>query len=132
MDFIVKRITVDPGVSLTPLPNSRYELIDIKRAWIDCEIKDGNSSYEVGLILDGIERGRLLTITAKGCPIDTSNIMNQFNSEFARIFMGICLLPYKFSREVTICTLQVNEKDFLGALHKAKELGGFSLREDIN
>ena len=131
MHFNVKKIIVDPGVSLIPLPKStKYELTDIKRAWIDCEIEINGSIFPVKLIIDGVVRGNFLTITAKECPIKTVEIMQHLFRELASFLHATPLTPVtsKMADDCTICLMLVDEDAILGALHKIKETKGFTIK----
>lgn len=129
MHFRVKKIIVDPGVKLTPLPKSRkYELNSIKRAWVECELEDGNSKHEVKLIIDGVSRGRLFTVIVKDCPITSMGVVKQLAVRFLKALHVPTLAPFDISDERTICSLRVSEDDVLGLLHKIKEIGGFKIK----
>jgi hypothetical protein len=133
MRFIVKNITFDPGANLTPLKGGKYRIDSIKRAWVECEIQDGTSVYSIELIVEGISRGRFVTIASDNYPFDKSRIMYALNDEIrsALNLSKPALLHYKDSKSAAICNLYgISEKDFLGVMHKLIEIGGFDFSRD--
>ncbi|MBI4020972.1 MAG: hypothetical protein HY369_01905 [Candidatus Aenigmarchaeota archaeon] len=122
---MVKKIVVDRGVSLTASPDStKYELNDIKRAWVDCELTNGETS-EITLIIEGINRGRYLTISIKKGSIETRHAMIILLKALFNLLQKKPFNPIDSSGN--ICILSVDELEILGALHKIKDMGGLDI-----
>jgi len=107
---------------------SNYDLISLKRALVDCYLKEAHRESRFSLRLD--YRARLFTVSAKGCPVPAIKIASAFLEQFTKLtrISEPLLLVEETPDGGTAVFTNDSGIDVLGLLHYLKETGGFEFQ----